>query len=399
MRLLRITTNSPLYLHDFYKNHTDLKVKSYKDQYQELMDDCYGWANFWTQALAKQGYEVWEPVVNAEYMQKKWASENGVSYNNTTWETDIIISQARIFKPDVLFVNSSPIYRPDFFNIIRNKCNSIRLIIGWCGSPISDLKYYKVFDLVLSNIPSLVNLFQTNGQQSEYFRHAFQPKILNKINKSKGKFDFTFIGSIYKGKGYHNNRERFLKELVSKTNLHMWSNITQSTKKEFKFAKIRRRLIEFIKILPLSKYFFYMPLMKKLMMTNYIDNTIATLSHPAVFGLSMFQKLSESCITLNTHIDISRKYASNMRLFEGTGVGTCVLTEFQENLHEIFKPDEEIITYRNVDEAIEKVDYLLKNKSEIYKIGNAGQVRTLRDHTFDLRAEQLSLIINRYINK
>jgi spore maturation protein CgeB len=88
-----------------------------------------------------------------------------------------------------------------------------------------------------------------------------------------------------------------------------------------------------------------------------------------------------------------------MRLFEGTGVGTCVLTEFQKNLHEMFKPDEELVTYKCADEAIEKVDYLLKNKSEIYKISTAGQTRTLKDHTFDLRAEQLSLLISRYINK
>ena len=59
---------------------------------------------------------------------------------------------------------------------------------------------------------------------------------------------------------------------------------------------------------------------------------LAARSHPPLFGLDMFQGLRDSQVTLNTHIDISPRSASNMRLFEATGAGSCLLTDRKENL-------------------------------------------------------------------
>mgnify|MGYP001025541122 CR=1 FL=1 len=70
MRLSRITTNYFSYLKQFYAQRPELKEKTYAVQYQTLMSDCYMWADFWTNPLGKLGYEVWEPVGNAEPMQK-----------------------------------------------------------------------------------------------------------------------------------------------------------------------------------------------------------------------------------------------------------------------------------------------------------------------------------------
>ena len=107
----------------------------------------------------------------------------------------------------------------------------------------------------------------------------------------------------------------------------------------------------------------------------------------------MYQKLYESSITFNNHIDISSQYASNMRLYEATGVGTCLLTDWTPDLFELFEPDVEVVTYKTVDEAIEKVRYLLVNDNERKEIAAKGQRRTLEKHNFDLRAKQLDQII------
>ncbi|HYG80937.1 MAG TPA: glycosyltransferase, partial [Pyrinomonadaceae bacterium] len=101
----------------------------------------------------------------------------------------------------------------------------------------------------------------------------------------------------------------------------------------------------------------------------------------------------ESRVVLNTHIDISTTSASNMRLFEVTGVGSCLLTDWKPNIGDLFEPDSEVITYRGAEECIEKVDYLLSHESERRAIAAAGQRRTLRDHTLARRAEQLDAII------
>ena len=43
-----------------------------------------------------------------------------------------------------------------------------------------------------------------------------------------------------------------------------------------------------------------------------------------------------------------------MRLFEGTRLGCCVLTNYNRDISNFFDEDKEIITYKNHQEALEK---------------------------------------------
>ena len=114
---------------------------------------------------------------------------------------------------------------------------------------------------------------------------------------------------------------------------------------------------------------------------------------PAVYGLAMFQALLDSKITLNVHADSSPHFASNMRLFETTGVGTCMIVDWKQNLHELFEDNKEIVTYTSAEECLEKVTWLLDHPKEREEIARAGQLRTLKEHTFNRRALQLDKII------
>jgi spore maturation protein CgeB len=124
-----------------------------------------------------------------------------------------------------------------------------------------------------------------------------------------------------------------------------------------------------------------------------VDKRITRRAHPPLFGLEMFQKLHDSKLTLNTHIDISSASASNMRLYEATGVGTCLLTDWKENLRDLFELEAEVVSYQSAEDCIEKVRYLLDHEDERRAIAAAGQRRTLRDHTFSQRAEQIHGLI------
>jgi len=124
-----------------------------------------------------------------------------------------------------------------------------------------------------------------------------------------------------------------------------------------------------------------------------VDHDVRLRSNPPLFGLNMFQQLHDSRVALNTHIDISTFNASNMRLFEATGVGTCLLTDWKSNLSGLFELDSEVVAYRDEDECVEKVEYLLGHDSERRSIAAAGQRRTLRDHSFAHRAAQLDGVI------
>jgi spore maturation protein CgeB len=102
-----------------------------------------------------------------------------------------------------------------------------------------------------------------------------------------------------------------------------------------------------------------------------------------VCGIDMYRELARSQVVLNVHIDAAGAAAANMRLFEVTGMGACLVTDWKSNLATLFEVDREIVTFRSVDECCEKVGYLLAHPSERDAIAARGQQRTLRDHRLD----------------
>ena len=111
----------------------------------------------------------------------------------------------------------------------------------------------------------------------------------------------------------------------------------------------------------------------------------------------MFRVLHQSRITLNHHIDVAEDYAGNLRLFEATGMGSLLVTDWKKNLHEMFEPDKEVVAYRTQEECVEKVEYYLAHDDEREAIARAGQQRTLRDHTFRRRMQELEGIVLKYL--
>jgi spore maturation protein CgeB len=117
-----------------------------------------------------------------------------------------------------------------------------------------------------------------------------------------------------------------------------------------------------------------------------------------VIALEYFRLLAKSKINLNSHIDCAEEYAGNIRLFEATGMGACLMTDWKVNLPEMFEPGVEIMTYRSAEECAEKVNYLLENPHNLAAIAAAGQRRTLQHHTYLNRAEQLAEILQELIS-
>jgi len=408
MRLLRITTHYPTYLSQFYTKNPDLKDKSFSIQHQKLIEDCFGWSDFWTHLMKPLGYQGADYIANGEALQKAWAKENNIKFREKNWFEDILTTQVKDFSPDILFVDDYVSFTNKFITYLREECPSIKLILGWCGAPYQDSSIFNSYDIILSNIPEFVKGFREQGHKSEYIKHAFEPRILSKINTDSPKtVDFSFLGSIVKGQSYHLEREKLIKQLVQKTNLQIWSDLSSSRNKikQLPFHQILYDISQLGHLFPtvspliskIPKIRHYFKLQQRPSLDDYINPIIISNSHLPVYGISMFQQLSNSKVTFNNHINVSSESASNMRLFEATGVGTCLLTDWKENLSELFEIDREVVTYKSVDECIEKAKWLLEHPQERELIAKAGQARTLKDHTFAQRAIQLDEIIRKVL--
>jgi spore maturation protein CgeB len=411
MRLLKLGIYHPAYLGQFYAQRPGLATQPFDVQHAALMQDCFGSSDFWTTALNRMGYETNETVANVEPMQKSWANEHGITYDANEWLFDIATAQVEAFQPEALIVADYSTLNADFLRHLKRRCPSIRLVLGWCGAPFRETSVFLEWDIVLSCVPELVQYFRLKGHRCYHLNHAFAPTILDRIRAGNSpSADFVFLGSIVKKEQFHEERERILLALVEQTNLQIWSDISQPSASQRRGTLARQWAYDAVHAarrfgLP-DALLSMTPVINRMArwesrpeISQPFDEGLAARAHPPLFGLEMFQQLHDSKVALNTHIDISPVSASNMRLFEATGVGTCLLTDWKENLSELFEPEVEVLTYRDAAECLEKVRYILDHEEERRAIADAGQRRVLREHTFTHRAMQIDAIINGELSK
>jgi spore maturation protein CgeB len=71
-----------------------------------------------------------------------------------------------------------------------------------------------------------------------------------------------------------------------------------------------------------------------------------------------------------------------------------LLTDDKRNLGEMFEVGKEIVTYQDAAEAAAHVRYYADHPDEAEAIARAGQARTLRDHSYARRMEELRELLS-----
>lgn len=97
---------------------------------------------------------------------------------------------------------------------------------------------------------------------------------------------------------------------------------------------------------------------------------------------------------INLNITL-RSIASGVpaRVFEVMGVGGFVLTNWQEEIPELFVEDKEIVTYKTPEELIDKADYYLKHEDKRVRIGVNGYRKVKERYTYEHRLDKIISII------
>jgi len=400
MRIALVTVVYENSVKKLYESHPGLNDRSYLSQ-KEIVDKVIStWTSGWENALIKKGWDVISIPINVNPLQFKWAEENDFNSNDIH---EIAFKQISKFKPDVLWY--------DYFDIpllkkIKSGLNNIKLFLGWTGSSVVDLNILREANLVLSCAPETVDKLNEIGIKSIHLNHAFNPVLLKNIEEKQINYNFTFIGQIFRGKGLHTKREELLKLLVKNLDLTIFSPSYYYGLNKILITALKK--ISYAVVAPLLKTNW---IQKEIMRNSYLreiirsgnsalmpyDPVLRRKMKPPVYGSEMYDTIFKSLIVLNIHADSSPEYASNMRLFETTGVGTCLLTDWKKNIDELFKEDSEIVTYKTDNECLEKAKWILSNPKISFEIGKAGQGRTLRNHTYDNRVEELLEIINKQL--
>ena len=367
MKILILDNYYDNFLRLFYSRHPEVSKLDLEAHRALLMKQRFGTSDAYSYNLKKLGHEAQEIITNDDRLQIKWAQENGIRplplprYLNYglkqtlgyDWRYRIIKAQVEHIKPDVLFIQEHNILSDAFIAKLKPL---VKLVVGQVASARPHNRTYSDFDLLTTSFPHFVEYFKDNGLNAIYQPLAFDERILKHFPHKKRTKPLTFVGG-FSPKTYRWSTPVF-EEVAKQINIGVWGHSIQSLPSN---SQIRR---------------YY---------------------HGEAWGLDAYRILSESSITLNRHGEIAQQYANNMRLYEATGMGACLVTDWKENLHTLFEPEKEVVTYRSADELIEKVKYLLANDKERLKIAKAGQERTLKEHTFYNRMKELLGILDEYV--
>ena len=392
---LKIQTTEQIYLQLFFKLNPEYKRLSYDELFELFVRGCCGWNTNYTPHLAALGNEAHEICINFEYLQKLWAKEHGVKYSNQNWLREIVAAQIKEFKPDILFLDDLYLCDAEVRQFLRDSSPKPVKIVGWRAAPTEDYSVFRDIDLMLTSTPLFAGQMRDHGAKVEIILHGFEPAILQLADPNQPRdIDFSFMGSFVLRDGFHNDRLALVKRLLDLTNLEVWGHISEPQTLSLQrraVAKLGRTIegmglsISALNQTPPGP-------VAKSMRREYAGRL-----HDPVIALEYFKILARSKINLNNHIDCAGEFAGNIRLFEVTGMQCCLVTDWKINLPEMFEPDTEIVTYRTADECAEKVRYLLDHEQERQSIAAAGHRRTLRDHTYRKRAEQVDGILTRLL--
>jgi spore maturation protein CgeB len=371
-RILLIDNYYPPVLGDLGVDELIQVSETYSSALNRVLDYGFGTAGAYLRVLADLGWEANAVIPNALGLQDLWAREHGVRRPwRRAWQYGAylarlpvanaflhrfphlhgtLLEQIKAFAPDVVVVQDINLVSPALARAIRKHTG---LLIGEIASPLPPKAFLKSYDLIVSALPSIVETVRKLGIPSAALPLGFDDRWATSTPASSRPIDAIFVGSF--------------------------SRLQPQT------APLLNEISKRVPGLQI-----YGPASSRVL----ADAGLTEFYHGQAWGGRMFELLGQSKIVINRHGSIAGKYSVNMRMYEATGAGAVLLTEQKDHLSESFSPGIEVLTYTDPIDAADRAASALNDPPLLDRVARAGQVRTLREHTYRERAKTLIAAID-----
>lgn len=111
--------------------------------------------------------------------------------------------------------------------------------------------------------------------------------------------------------------------------------------------------------------------------------------HPGYPEKNLFEDAAKKFSMSKIVFNISIKDDINLRCFETLSTGSFLLTNWIPTLGDLFEDGKHLVTYKTLDEMVEKTRYFLEHDSEREAIAKAGHDEFISKHTFKHRVEKV----------
>ena len=377
MRFVILNHGYEQFLTWLYDSTPGLAQQPFARQQAAYYSSLFGASDFYAHGLRSLGQEVYEFDCANTFAQSAWRCEHQVPpltragallqtllqsaklKSLPQWANRVmgagpppfklLLDQVRSVRPDVLYNQS--VYAFDDGQLQALKSHAGKLVGEHAAMPLPDSIDYRLYDLIVSSVPPTIEWLRRRGGHAELNQLAFDPRVASMVPSTTRDIRVSFVGSFFK---IHTSRLELLQRVTKAVpDITIHGDVAIDVPPE-------------------------------------LNGKIGS----ALWGRDMYALLRRSMITLNHHGNVL-PYANNMRLYEATGMGCLLLTDYKDNLREMFEPEKEVVTYRDAEECVDKIRFYLddQNRSSREAIMAAGQRRTLREHTYEARMKRLLELI------
>lgn len=96
------------------------------------------------------------------------------------------------------------------------------------------------------------------------------------------------------------------------------------------------------------------------------------------------------CADINLNITLrSIQNGIPLRCFDIMGCDAFMISNYQVDLLRYFEPDKDFVFYDSQSDLMDKIDYYLGNPDRRQEIADSAYEKIKRDHTYDIRAQQI----------
>lgn len=383
MRILILNTDYARFLDRLYRDSPGLENQPYDAQLSARNATLFGLFDVYSRCFQAAGHQAWEIHANNETMQKQWARERGANFGPSrhgrsifrdvltrvprlgrrfrrvptreSWFLGVLAAQIATYRPDVILNQDVYLISGRFLAEAMGGCG---LVVGQIASPLPPQADWQGYDLMISSLPNLVDHFKELGLAAEWCPLGFDSTILERLTPAPERdIPILFVGSFSSD---HQRRIDLLERLCLDFDIEIWGSGLAALKRN---SPIRPRV------------------------------------RGEAWGADMYRLLGRAQIALNQHIDMAGDYANNCRLFEATGMGALLLTDWKANLNEYFAVGTEVLGYSSADECRTMIARCLAEPTWARRVAEAGRRRTLSSHAYGDRMRHLASVFERHLAK
>lgn len=355
-----------------YQQQPGLSEQSYHQQWQVINQQWFSLSDSASYYLNQLGVDAQEFYLNVWPIQIQWLKEfdkNPLSLSRLAAQIrkwpwigmrlqeqllyQVALKQVQDYKPDIVIVDDlvAPL---SFLKQIKALGAAL---VGKKSSLLPPKECIEMYDLVITSYEPYLEHLRHAGTKTAWLPFAFDNRILEDLPLRQVEKKVTFIGGL--GSQVHQERCQLLDVVAQECPLQVYG------------------------------YGFDQPDRYPHLKNAYQGEA---------WGLEMYRILQQSALTINSHgrmfihEPVCEK-ANNMRLYEATGVGALLLTDYKQDLNRYFKLDQEVVAYGNASDLISKIKYYLEHPDQAETIASQGQIKTTQEYNYQKRMQDLKQIL------